>query len=185
MELKHNSTKLFGSLEKISCLLFPCYHFYCYLYKSVVKNEIKLGQITSEDKVLNIGCGAIPFTAIHIAKLTGAEVIAVDRDLDTIEKAKYYLNYYCKDLNISFKQSDASIDVPNSFDVAIVALQVNNKASVFENLYSKSKEGGRLIFREPPMVFQKIYDSLPTYYKATDKVEQRVKTIRGSILYNT
>jgi hypothetical protein len=44
---------------------------YANYYHQVIDNEIKLASVTANDRVLNIGCGAIPFTAILTAKKRG------------------------------------------------------------------------------------------------------------------
>ncbi len=76
------------------CRFYPAFWLYHNLYKHVVKKEVELARISQEDTVLNIGCGAIPFTALHIVQMTGAKVIALDKDPEAVSKARYCLKKY-------------------------------------------------------------------------------------------
>ncbi|QGT99342.1 hypothetical protein SYNTR_0749 [Candidatus Syntrophocurvum alkaliphilum] len=174
---------LFASWEKISCNFYPAFYFYHRLYRDVVQNEIKLGQITSNDKVLNIGCGAIPFTAIHIVQMTGAKVIALDKDTEAVERAKHCLKKYRLDRNIEIKIGDGVNEIPVPFTVAIVALQVKEKVKVLENLQSKGEPGGNLIFRQPTDAYKTVYGFLPNDYLPVSKTLQNMKTFKESYLY--
>ena len=61
---------------------------YIYYYRDVIQREIELADIDSSDVILNISCGGIPFTAIHIAIKIGAQVYAIDRDRKAVERAR-------------------------------------------------------------------------------------------------
>lgn len=178
-----NIKKFFGSLEKTSCSLYFAFYLYHRFYQNVVKKEITLGHITPQDIVLNIGCGAIPCTAIHTVQMTGAKVIAVDKDEEAVYKAKYCLKKYGLENNIEIVNGDGRKDIFSSFTAAIVALQVDGKPLVLENLKRKGRPGGRLIFRQPSDKYKYIYGYLPKDYPPDSMTFQNMETFKNSYLY--
>lgn len=174
---------LFASFEKLSCNFYPAFTIYNSLYKNVIKREVDLANITSKDTVLNIGSGAIPFTAIHIVEMTGARVIAIDKDKEAVEKSKYCLKRFKLDRNIDVQIADGLGNFHTPFTVAIVALQVKEKEKVFENLINTAKPGGRLVFRQPSDRYKEIYGYLPDRYSPDSSVTHNMKAFKESYLF--
>ncbi len=174
---------LFASCEKIGCNFYPAFAIYTRLYRDVVKREVDLANVTQDDIVLNVGCGAIPFTAVHVAQLTGAKVIAMDRDELAVQKAKKSLHKFQLDDNIEIHCGDGADSIPFKFDAAIVALQVGEKPNILANLKQSARPGARLIFRQPAEKYQEEYGVLPNNVRADWKVEQTMQTFEHSYLY--
>ncbi len=160
-------------------------HLYAYPYREIVAREIEIARVTSQDKVLNVGCGTIPFTALHIANLTRAEVWAVDYDGRAVQGARRCLKRLGLDDQVSVFHCDASLGVPEGFDVAIVALQAAPKAKIMEVLWEAAAPGARMVFRQPAKRFQSHYDAIPSTWRISDSVEQSMKTFDQSILIET
>ncbi|OWZ83527.1 SAM-dependent methyltransferase [Natranaerobius trueperi] len=175
--------KAFAKLEKVSCNFYPSFLIYSNFYSNVVKKEVELAEIDSNDTVLNIGCGAIPCTAIHVAKLSGANVIALDRDEEAVRRARHSLNKFGLDDKIKIIYADGSLNIPNDFTVAMVALQVDKKEEVLKNLQQKAKPGARAIFRQPVKEYRLEYGYLSKKYPPDAKVSQKMKTFKDSYLY--
>ena len=175
--------KMFASWEKKSYKFYPAFLIYYHMYQDVVQKEIELGNITSEDVVLNIGCGAIPYTAIHVSQMTGAKVIALDWDQEAIDMAKDCLIKYDLSNNIEIRKGNGAITIPDSFTKAIVALHVGDKPTVLDNLSSKRRQGADIIIRQPVDQFKNEYGYLPETLPPDEKVYQRMKTFKESFLY--
>lgn len=152
-------------------------------YRQVIKNEIELARITATDTVLNIGCGAVPFTAIQVASLTGAKVLAMDKDKSAVERARSCLKQVGLEDRVEVIEGNGAVELPGGFDVAIVALQAEPKELILEILMSTVTAGGRLVFRRPSNVFRHSYDHLPLKLEPVAEVEQRMQTFDGSVLY--
>ncbi len=135
--------------------------FYARSYRQVIQNEIALAQITIDDVVLNIGCGAVPFTAIYLASLTGAKVWAVDRDRKAVQQARFYCKKIGLKERIQFIEADGVESISVNFTVAVVALQAEPKTLILDNLLCKAEPGTRLVFRQPDKFFKNHYDYLP------------------------
>ncbi len=156
---------------------------YSKFYTDVVQNEIKLAGITSADRVLNIGCGGIPFTALLIAKFTGARVWAIDNDQDAVDVARKCINTQNMDSLISVLNFDGRNLFPYEFDVALVALQAEPKKDILESLAAKGGEAARLVFRSPRSEVAHQYDRLPCHPSFNDRIDQKQATFDCSVLY--
>lgn len=152
-------------------------------YKKVVQREVELARITSRDRVLNVGCGAIPFTAIHVANLTGAQVWAMDRDGEAVEHARFCLKKMGMTGQIQVIEGDASLCIPSNFTAAIVALQAEPKALILDNMLSSALQESRLVFRHPCLSYESHYDRLPSSYCYTGQVEHNMQTFDRSLLF--
>ncbi len=173
----------FACLEKKICHIPLLVNLYSRPYRQIIRNEIGLGQITAADTVLNIGCGAVPYTAIYIASLTGAKVWAMDKDANAVERAHFCLEQAGFSDRIELIEGNGATDVPLGFDVAIVALQAEPKEKILHKLLDRAAPGGRLVFRRANTRFQNSYDRLPTDIEPTAEVKQFMHTFDRSVLY--
>lgn len=116
-------------------------------YERLVDKEIKLAGITEKDKILCIGGGPFPITAINLAEKTGASITVVDKDERALKKAKRLIKGSSIENKIHFKlQNGQDID-PNEYTVIHVARQVEPQVHVVRELVSKAKRPIRLIVR--------------------------------------
>ncbi|SDZ16797.1 class I SAM-dependent methyltransferase [Tindallia californiensis] len=175
--------KLFKSLEKTVGAFYPTFCLYHYLYKPVVEKEVELAGITKEDTVLNIGCGAIPFTALHIVQMTGAKVIALDKDPEAVRMAQHYLKKYGLDKNIEIRVGNGSPEKLPSFTVALIALHIKDKEQMLKNLKNVGSDGGRIVFRQPVEAYREEYGGLCHLDEVHGKVFQNMKTFKQSYLF--
>lgn len=153
------------------------------MYTKIVKKEVFLGGFTSEDIILNIGCGAAPFTAIHLKNLTGAKIIAIDKDTEALEKASYVIANMGLKKDIELVEADALLHLPTTFTAALTALQVEPKKEILDKLISNGEKGARFVFRQPKSLLKSQYDYLETLHPPVSEVSQSMKTFDKSILY--
>jgi len=172
-----------STLEKY-CSRFPfLVGLYSRPYLKVVQREINLAKITFMDRVLNVGCGAIPFTAIHVAVLTGAKVWAMDRDIEAVRHARFCLEKMGLMEQVQVMEGDASLCIPVNFTAAIVALQAEPKELIMNNMLAKALPESRLIFRHPCISYEKHYDRLPNRYNHAGQVNHDMQTFDRSLLF--
>ena len=170
-------------LEKKIAVNRTVVSLYANFYREVVKNEIKLAEITEKDRVLNIGCGGIPFTAILVARLTGARVWAIDCDKDAVEVARRCVAAQQLEKLVTVVHMDGGDTIPFNFDVAVVALQAKPKNKILENLLQSSDSKVRLVFRRPRRELGHQYDLLPSMPLFCDSIGQNKTTFDCSVLY--
>lgn len=151
-------------------------------YKSIVEKEVNLAGIEASDKVLVIGCGAVPFTAIYLHLFTEAKVWAQDCDLKALKGARACLKKTGLNHMIKVFKGNAAETLPQRFDVAVVALQAEPKEKILQNLLQAVSPGGRLVFRQPSQKFSNQYDSLPQHIDTAGEVWYDMQTFDRSVL---
>lgn len=174
---------LIGTLEKWCSINSYSARLYSLPYRKTVQREIDLAGITSSDRVLNIGCGAVPFTAVYLSLLSGAEVCALDLDREAVERARAYLKKKELPGRIQVVEGDGALYTSHGFTAVVVALQAEPKEDILNNLFSWSPPGSRFVFRQPSPLYENHYDSLPAGYKPLDQVQQNMKTFDRSLLF--
>lgn len=152
-------------------------------YRQVIDNEINLAAISAHDRVLNVGCGAIPFTAILIARKTGAKVWAIDCDETAALIARQCVAAQQLEHLVTVMHLDGTEEIPFDFDVAVVALQAKPKNDILENLLKYGGPQARLVFRRPRSELAHQYDLLPARPYFSDCINQGMATFDQSVLY--
>ncbi|KAB3534047.1 hypothetical protein F8154_09910 [Alkaliphilus pronyensis] len=150
-------TKEIEKIMSISPFLIKLCSLY---YKRIVSNEIKLGAITNKDRVLCIGGGPIPATALEIAYKTGAIVDVIDGDPDAVDIARKVV----KTLRISDKVKiehgiGQKVDA-SDYSVIHVALQACPHDSILKNVWGKAPIGARILMRCPKESLAHCYTAL-------------------------
>jgi threonine dehydrogenase-like Zn-dependent dehydrogenase len=103
-------------------------------YKRRVCKEIEAACIRYGDRVLCIGGGPCPLTAIYIHKLTGAHITVVDNNSDAVRIGSRFIRKMNLNSAITFVQSEGeSIDL-NGFSMVHVALQVTPREKVIKHI---------------------------------------------------
>ncbi len=175
---------LIGRLEKVIARLPLLASFYSRPYFRVVEQEIGLAAIGNRDLVVNIGCGAVPFTAIYLARLTGARVIALDRDREAAECARRYIRASGLADMIRVEWGDgARASKCESATVWIVALQAAPKKAILKHFLESSPQGARIMFREPRPEFASRYDQLPPSARPQSMTNHSMVTFNRTVLF--
>ncbi len=172
-----------AEFEKICSSIPWAVKYYTSLYTEVLDREIAIAGITGKDTVLNIGCGAIPFSAIYIAQTTGAHVHAVDIDQDALNCASACISRLGLSSSITFECGAGEEIISPGCTVALVALQARPKDAIYHNIITHCAPGVRIVFRKARAHLVHQYDSLPRGIRAVQEVAQDMKTFGSSVLY--
>ena len=159
--------------------------FFCYAlpYRGVVRRETELARIGSDDHVLAVGCGALPFTAVLIARMTGARVTAVDCDPVAVVEARRVIGQLGLGKSITVIEADAARDPLPEADVALVALQAAPKDSIRRNLErSLERPRGRALYRLPRRGLEGEYGTFACDTAGCALVRHRMPTFDRSVL---
>jgi len=152
-------------------------------YRQVIENEITLAKLGKDDVVLNIGCGAVPFTALYIAKLAGSRVYALDIDPCAAGYAEKCVKKAGLEDRITVMHADGAQDFRHNFTASIVALQAAPKNRILEVMQKKSRPGARFIFRLASSPYKDHYDCLQTKIRPEAETFQPMRTFDRSVLY--
>ena len=179
-----NKAVLFGRLEKVLTRLPPLASLYSRPYLGVVEREVTLAAIGDGDVVVNIGCGAVPFTAIYLARLTGAKVIALDKDKKAAECARNYVEAGGLADTIRVVWGDGvQASECESATAWIVALQAAPKNAILKHFLKSAPQGARIVFREPRPVFAGQYDQLPCSARPQSVTNHNMVAFNRSVLF--
>jgi len=176
--------KIFALLEKALTRLRPLASLYSRPYMGVVEREVKLADIGGSDVIVNIGCGAIPFTAIYLARLTGAEIIALDKDKKATECARRYIKDRGLDdiIRVVWGEGAQSVECLRA-TAWMVALQAVPKNAILNHFFERAPQGARIMFREPRSAFASRYDQLTVSTRPQSVTNHNMIAFNRSVLF--
>lgn len=162
-------------LEKTCCENKILNKFFDFYYSKIVQNEVKLGKISKDDKVLCIGGGPMPCTAAQISRRSGCKVTVIDNDYEAASIAcKYIKNLNLED-RIKIKVCSGEEIALEEYSVIHIALQVHPKEKVFSYVWKNCSIGTRILMREPKKTLEscycKFHDSM-NYGKRYETIKQ-------------
>ena len=123
------------------------YRLYPSELKTSVEKEIFSANISKNDRVLHIGCGPYPITAIFIEKIIGAYVVGIDNKPIAVELAKKYIQSK-KIKNIEIEYASGEDYSASNFDSIIITSTTYPRKEILENIIRTAKEDCIIICRE-------------------------------------
>lgn len=142
--------KALDQLYNIYENIFTNISFFSFLYMKIhepsVKKEIQMANVKPTDKVLQIGCGAIPYSLRIFSQETHAKVTGIDNQPRSIEKAKKFIG---PNKNIQIEQASGETYDVSGFDVILISYGVGDIEAVLKNTLQHLKNNGRIILRKP------------------------------------
>ncbi len=118
-------------------------------YKPIVEKEVRLSSPKKDDKILCVGGGYFPCTAILFHKLTGATVTVIDNDKDAIEKSKILVKKLGLDEKVIVTLTDGVDISGKDYDVIHIAMQISPKETVFKKIHSTMRKDCKILVRTP------------------------------------
>lgn len=131
-------TNLFESVGRIFPSVRPLFSLY---YNRMCEREISAIRMKSHHRVLFIGAGAYPYSAMMYAK-TGAMVTAIDRERAAIISASHYAHE-----RLRFIEADGATFNMAHYDTIIIAKQVEQKQSIINQIKKTAKRRVRVLVR--------------------------------------
>ncbi|MFA5828718.1 MAG: nicotianamine synthase family protein [Candidatus Shapirobacteria bacterium] len=126
--------------------------------KTLITNEISIGKIRANDKILFIGSGPLPMSAILYNKYAACPVDCYEKDKNKANLSKKVLsklgllgkiNVYCK--------SGEKLKT-DKYNVIVVALLAKPKNKIFRAIYASMKPGTRVICRTSDAANKILYE---------------------------
>jgi len=145
--LKKLSDYIFIILEKIT-LKFPSFLYeYILYYEDIVESEIRLADITSGDKVLHIGCGSLPSTAILLSQKIGIQTTALEKNPSSVKDAKFTVKTLHQEYQVKINQANALNYPIESYSVIVVSQGIEPRYEVLNHIAKTMQTGTRVLFR--------------------------------------
>ena len=209
-KFKNTKLKITGLTQKIESWATKSkliYFMASQYYREVIKREICLAGITSQDHVLFIGGGNCPFSAILLHQYTGAKVTVIDHNITCVQNAQEaicrlgledHVSVLCRE-GADLKESDPKIsdlerhDLPQSdhgqhisplsdYTVIHFALQVTPLEYVFSQVKNQMKPGTRVLVRKPKTCLKMVYSICPQL-KACPYITHKARNIGSTLLF--
>jgi len=157
-----NITKLTQKIEYLAAEKSLVFNIASRYYHDVVDKEIDLANITEDDRVLCIGGGFCPFSAILMHQKTGAKITVIDNDADCLPKAREVIERFglCEHIHLECQEGCCKNLALSQFTVVHFALQITPFAYVFAEVEKKVNPGTKLLIRRPKDGLNKMYCKL-------------------------
>lgn len=153
--------KFLDQLYYIYEIIFTNISFFSFLYMKFhepsVKKEITMAEIQPSDKILHIGCGAIPYSLIIFSKETHTQITGIDNQTRSITSAKKFIADH---RNIHVEQASGETYNVSAFDVILISYGVGDIETVLKNTLQHLKDNGKIILRKPITETTKYIDSV-------------------------
>ena len=127
----------------------------------VFLKEIKMANVTSQDKVLHIGCGLFPTASIIVAEETKANVTGIDKNKIALKFAKKIVEKKNLSDLITIEFGDGVNYDVKSFDVIFIAINVWPIDHVLQHLSSQIKKDARIVCRGVEQDMENIFRKKP------------------------
>lgn len=151
------------TLIEMLCVHYPhfgCLYHRCF-YQPVIEREIALAQLQPGERVLHIGGGSYPFTALQLAAY-GCHVCLIDNDRQAISNAERIITRSRLSHLIQVKHADGMETSGRGFDAVWISLLVQPKKEIVERLLKTLSEhkNKRIIYRNPRGIFKYFYPAV-------------------------
>jgi len=135
-------------LEHLAIRL-PMFHpLFSLYYDETIEKEVRLGQITSSDRVLFIGGGPFPWTAMRVAEKTGATVDIIDNNREAVQAAKKVIQRHVCSSRLSVVYGAGEVINAEGYSVIYIARQAQPHLHILENVWPTCESGARIIVRQ-------------------------------------
>lgn len=148
--LVHANVGTIFSPENITQNYLQRYHF-------LAAQEIALAHIKAHDRVLFIGSGPLPITAIEYAHQTGCKVDCIDHLPEPVRLSSDVIHHLNLDNHIRLIHASGQEHPVAGYDVILVAVLAEPKEQILSHLDQQADEKCRLICRTTVGIRQYIY----------------------------
>lgn len=160
-------------------------NLYCSLFKHQLHLEIVHAQIDSTKRVLFIGGGPVPKSAIRITKETGAVVDVIDNWPEGITLAHKTIDRLGLQAKINILPGDGLSFPISAYKVIFIATHVIPFNEILTRMINDAEVGTYIIFRKPGPFFAHLYSraNKNTVSYAAQEIEcSRLQAFRSYII---
>ena len=133
---------------------------YIKFHKFSVKKEIEMLNLSPSNKILHIGCGAIPYTSIILSREVNSKIVCIDYNPHVVGIANDYLKRYNLSNMIKIEMGDGKIYNVSGFDNIILSYGIDDQDLVLKHVIDSMKNGARLILRRSTTEHNSYTDSI-------------------------
>ncbi|MEW6189470.1 MAG: class I SAM-dependent methyltransferase [Actinomycetota bacterium] len=150
-----NREKIWALYPKLSERIEEYYH-------ELIINEGRAAGIDESSRVLLIGAGATPYTAVTLAREFGCHVTGIDKDLIAVLLARLYLRRKAPQLDIKMRYGNGLSFKVDDFDVIVIVLHAKPKERILRAISESSTRNLTVILRNPRGKYVHMYEEMKT-----------------------
>ncbi len=166
-------------LEKMLSFSRLTIKLYMLPYKKIVLKEIALAKL-EDQHIIFVGCGAIPFTALYIARYTNCKITAIDIDKEALKTAKRVVKKLNAESQITLMSNDTFFKAQRAYDLVFLSLQTTPLKAMIKRLYQPKV---KFMTRVAKAKYQTHYDTLPQDIDVIAKTAYRMKAFDETWLF--
>jgi len=114
-------------------------------------------------KILHIGCGAYPVTAITIAKISEAKIVGIDKNPRSIKLARDIVKKRNLQTKIIIEHGNGMQYCLKDFDVIIISGCSYPKKQILERIFETAKPRSKIVFRSSYKPTKSILSCINSY----------------------
>jgi len=122
------------------------------IYEKIIgkeyEKEIKKFKLFGSKKILHIGCGAYPITALILAKTTQANIVSIDKDPIAIKFAQKIVDKKKLQNKININIGDGQKYPVKNYDTIILSSCSSPKKKILEHIFSNADINTKIIVRD-------------------------------------
>lgn len=135
-------------VEILCCRIKLFADIYEKLIGAAYKKENKIFDLSNSKKILHIGCGKYPLTALTLVKNYDANIVAIDRDPKAVRSAIQIVDDKKFSDKIDVRVGDGTKYPMEDFDTIIVSSCSIPKIEILEHIFKTAKPNNKIIVRE-------------------------------------
>ncbi len=125
-------------------------------YQKFLNKEGLMAKMKDTSKIIILGSGYLPGTAILLNKIFKAKCTCLDNDIDAVKTSKKLINKLSLDKEISVEFGDATIYPLADYDVILVTGACFPKKDIFDHIL-KEVGNTKIIYRKPMGLYKMWY----------------------------
>ena len=147
------------------------------------KKEIDNFNLKGDKKILHIGCGAYPISALMLSSLDNVKIVTIDSSRRSIKLANKIIKNKNLDNKIKAEFGDATKYPLDGFDTIIISGCSIPKIQVFNHVIKNAKSNSKIIIRDSFLDIESILSNINSNQDVT--IAKKIKNRAFSNSYWT
>ena len=136
-------------MDNLSCKLDGLAEIYEKSIEDEYKKEYSIIDLSGDNKILHIGCGAYPVTDITLANIPGIkQIVGIDKDLKTVKLTQTVIDKKKLRQKIMIEHADGRDYPVKKFDVIIISSCSYPFIKILEHIFKTAKKQSKIVVRE-------------------------------------
>jgi len=141
--------------------------------------EINKFELFNSKRILHIGCGAYPITALILAKKTSAKIVSIDKDPIAIKFSQKIINKKKLQTRININIGNGQNYPVKNYDTIILSSCSSPKSKILEHIFKNADYNTKIVVRDIKKNIEDIDNII-----ATNKNIEFINKMKNSSILN-